>query len=93
MVGEARLAHRRGLCSPETVARQERLLARLGLPVHAPDTDVEAVLAAMSHDKKSRDGRVPFVLAPEIGAFRVEYGIPREDVRAVIEGLLAPPAR
>lgn len=91
MVGEARLAHRRGLCSAETVARQERLLARLGLPVHSPDTGVEAVLAAISHDKKSRDGRVPFVLAPEIGAFRVEYGIPREDVRAVLEGLLTPP--
>jgi len=93
MVGEARLAERRGLASGDTVARQERLLARLGLPVHAPDADVDAVLAAMSHDKKSRDGRVPFVLAPEIGAFRVEHGIPRDDVRAVLEGLLAPSAR
>jgi len=49
--------------------------------------DVEAVLAAMTRDKKSRDGQVPFVLAPEIGAFKVTYGIARDDVRTVIEGL------
>jgi 3-dehydroquinate synthetase len=55
--------------------------------VSAPAIDVDAVLAAITRDKKSKDGRVPFVLAPEIGAFRVEYGIPREDVRAVLEGL------
>ena len=93
MVGEARLARRRGLASEETVARQVRLLEKLGLPVHAPDTDIDAVLAAITRDKKSKDGRVPFVLAPEIGAFRVEYGIPREDVRAVLEGLLTPAPR
>ncbi len=87
MVGEARLARRLGLASDGTVARQERLLATLGLPVSAPAIDVDAVLAAITRDKKSKDGRVPFVLAPEIGAFRVEYGIPREDVRAVLEGL------
>ncbi len=90
MVGEARLARRLGLASDETVARQERLLTRLGLPVSAAAIDVDGVLAAITRDKKSRDGRVPFVLAPEIGAFRVEHGIPGEDVRAVLEGLQAP---
>ena len=94
MVGEARLARRRGLASEETVARQERLLdAGWACRSMRPDTDVDAVLAAITRDKKSKDGRVPFVLAPEIGAFRVEYGIPREDVRAVLEGLLTPAAR
>jgi 3-dehydroquinate synthase len=93
MVGEARLARRRGIASDETVVRQERLLEALGLPVRAAAIDVEAVLGAISHDKKSKDGRVPFVLAPEIGAFRVEYDIPREDVRAVIEGLQTSAAR
>jgi 3-dehydroquinate synthase len=87
MVGEARLACRLGLASDDTVVRQERLLAAMGLPVAAAPIDVDAVLAAITRDKKSRDGRVPFVLAPQIGAFRVEHGIPREDVRAVLEGL------
>ena len=87
MIAEARLAQRVGLASGETVARQERLLVALGLPVSAPAIDVDDVLAAITRDKKSRDDRVPFVLAPEIGTFRVEHGIPREDVRAVLEGL------
>jgi 3-dehydroquinate synthase len=92
MVGEARLARRRGLASDETVARQERLLEALGLPVRAPGIAVDTVMEAMSHDKKAKDGRIPFVLAPEIGRFRVEYDIPRDDVRAVLEGLQTPAA-
>jgi 3-dehydroquinate synthase len=92
MVGEARLARRRGLASHETVARQERLLEALGLPVRAPGIAVDTVMEAMSHDKKAKDGRIPFVLAPEIGRFRVEYDIPRDDVRAVLEGLQTPAA-
>jgi 3-dehydroquinate synthase len=87
VAGEARLARRLGLASADTVARQERLLAVLGLPVSTGAIDVEAVMTAMTRDKKSRDGRLPFVLAPEIGSFRLEHGIPREDVRAVLEEL------
>jgi 3-dehydroquinate synthetase len=40
----------------------------------------ERVVEALSHDKKSRDGRVPFVLAPEIGAFRIIYDVPRTTI-------------
>ena len=87
MVGEARLAERLGVASGETVARQQRLLEHVGLPTRAGGLDVDAVLAAMTRDKKSRDGQVPFVLAPDIGTFKVVYGVPREDVRAVVEGL------
>jgi 3-dehydroquinate synthase len=87
MVGEARLGQRLGLASEDTVARQRALLDVLGLPTRASGIDVEAVLAALTRDKKSRDGQVPFVLAPAIGTFKVTYGIARDDVRAVIEGL------
>jgi len=87
MVGEARLGQRLGLTSEDTVARQRALLEVLGLPTRASGIDVEAVLAALTRDKKSRDGQVPFVLAPAIGAFKITYGIARDDVRAVIEGL------
>jgi 3-dehydroquinate synthase len=87
MVAEARLAQRLGLASEETTNRQRRLLEAVGLPTRAGGIDVEAVLSAMTRDKKSRDGQVPFVLAPEIGAFKVIYGIGRDDVRAVVGGL------
>jgi 3-dehydroquinate synthetase len=45
------------------------------------------VLAAIAHDKKARDGRVPFVLAPSIGAFRVVYDVAPADVRAALATL------
>jgi 3-dehydroquinate synthase len=89
IVAEARLAGRLGLADPETVARQERLLDALGLPTRIPPLDVDALLGAMSRDKKARDGRVPFVLAPRIGAFRLVYDVSPADVRAVIAGLHA----
>jgi 3-dehydroquinate synthase len=87
IVAEARLARRLGLASDDTVARQERLLAAVGLPVSASAIDTDAVVAAIGRDKKSRDGRVPFVLAPRIGAFRLVSDVPEADVRAVLAGL------
>jgi 3-dehydroquinate synthetase len=45
------------------------------------------VLAAIRRDKKARDGRVPFVLAPSIGAYRVVYDVRIEDVRAALAEL------
>src|SRR5213594_4458347 len=87
IVAEARLARRLGIAGAETVARQERMLDALGLPVRDASIDVEPVVAAISRDKKAKDGRVPFVLAPRIGAFRLVYDVPAADVRAVIDSL------
>jgi 3-dehydroquinate synthase len=87
IVAEARLAQRLGVAGGDTAERQERLLAALGLPVRADDVDPAAVLDAIRRDKKSRDGRVPFVLAPEIGAYRVVYDVRHDDVRAILAGL------
>ncbi len=84
IVAEARLARRLGVADEATAARQERLLDRLGLPVRATRVDVEAVLSAITHDKKARDGRVPFVLAPRLGEFRVVYDVPPAEVRAAV---------
>jgi 3-dehydroquinate synthase len=85
IVAEARLARRLGIASDATVARQERLLAAVGLPIRAPAIDADAVLAAITRDKKARDGRVPFVLAPRIGAFRLAYDVDHDLIRAVLE--------
>jgi 3-dehydroquinate synthase len=87
MVAEARLARRLGIASHETIARQQRVLEALGLPVRAPSIDVESVLSAMTRDKKAKDGRVPFVLAPRIGAFQIVYDAPPAEVRTAIASL------
>jgi 3-dehydroquinate synthase len=87
IVAEARLARQLTLADEATVARQERLLARLGLPVHAGAVDTDAVLTAITHDKKARDGRVPFVLAPRLGEFRVVYDVGSAEIRAILHEL------
>jgi 3-dehydroquinate synthase len=87
LVAEAHLAERLGLAASATTRRQEALLRSLGLPVRAAGLDIEAVLAAITHDKKARDGRVPFVLAPAIGAFRVVYDVAPGDVLGALAAL------
>jgi 3-dehydroquinate synthase len=87
IVAAARLAHRLGVASAETVERQEGLLAAVGLPVRLSDVDHDAVMAAVARDKKARDGTVPFVLAPRIGECRVVRDVPAELIRSVLKEL------
>jgi 3-dehydroquinate synthase len=84
IAAEARLAERLGVGSRETANRQIELLRAVGLPVRDSGAPPSAVLEALARDKKSREGRVPFVLAPEIGRFTVVFDVPRE---AVLETL------
>src|SRR5438874_8394443 len=88
IVAEARLASRLGVASEAVAGRQERLLATVGLPARAGRLDTEAVLDAMTHDKKARDGRVPFVLAPDLGQFRVVYDVAPDAIRATLGELV-----
>jgi 3-dehydroquinate synthase len=88
IVAEARLAERLGLADAATRRRQEALLHAVGLPIRGARVDAGAVLAAITHDKKARDGRVPFVLAPSIGAFRIVYDVAPPDVRAALGSIM-----
>jgi len=76
IAAEAGLAERLGLAKPGVRARQVRLLEAVGLPVRGAGEAPDRVVEALSRDKKARDGRVPFVLAPEIGAFRLVFDVP-----------------
>jgi 3-dehydroquinate synthase len=87
MVAEARLAERLGLASATTTRRQVDLLRAVGLPVEGSGAEPTAVLEALGRDKKSRNGRVPFVLAPEIGRFKVVFDVPREAVLDTLKEL------
>jgi 3-dehydroquinate synthase len=93
LVAEAHLAEALGLATAATTRRQEAVLTAVGLPVRASDVDATAVLEATTRDKKSRDGRVPFVLAPAIGAFRVVYDVQPDDVRGAVARLGSPEPR
>jgi len=87
IAAEAHLAERVGVAGPATVQRQVRLLEAVGLPVRGAGVDPGAVLEAMGRDKKARDGKLPIVLAPEIGAFRLTTDVPRAAILATLEAL------
>src|SRR2546426_3660044 len=77
VAAEAGVAERLGLATTETRARQVRLLEAMGLPVREVGEAPERVIEAMARDKKGKEGRVPFVLAPEIGRFRIVFDVPK----------------
>lgn len=87
IAAEARLAERLGIGSPAVTKRQLSLLAAVGLPVSEAQVAPAAVIEALSRDKKSRDGRLSFVFAPEIGRFRIVSDVPRVAVLEVLKEL------
>ncbi len=78
------LALRTGRFSASEHMRVLALLALLRLPLVTPFDDVDALLAAMSVDKKTRGGALRFVLPRALGD--VEYGVtvPSRTLRAVL---------
>ena len=87
IAAEARLAERLGVGSRETAVRQIELLRAVGLPVRDSGAAPLAVLEALGRDKKAREGRVPFVLAPAIGRFTVVFDVPQETVLETLQEL------
>ncbi len=77
IAAEAGIAERLGVARPGVRERQVRLLEAVGLPVRSVGEAPERVVEALGRDKKAKDGRVLFVLAPEIGAFRLVFDVPR----------------
>ena len=87
IAAEARLAERLGVGSRGTADRQIELLRAVGLPVRDSGATPSAVLEALGRDKKAREGRVPFVLVPEIGRFTVVFDVPRQAVLETLQEL------
>ncbi len=82
----ARLAVRLGALTPASAARQEALLARLGLPTRVPrGVSLSLVTEALRRDKKARDGRLVFVLTPSMGSARLR---PLRSIRLVSRVLI-----
>jgi 3-dehydroquinate synthase len=88
IAAEARLAERLGIGSSAATKRQLSLLAAVGLPVAGIQVEPAAAVEALSRDKKSRDGRISFVFAPDIGSFRLLSDVPREAVLEVLKELV-----
>jgi 3-dehydroquinate synthase len=68
LVAETAMAERLGLAEAGTHARTTALLTALGLPVTLPlPLPADAILAAMTADKKNRDAVIRFALPAAIG--------------------------
>lgn len=83
------LSVRLGLCPQQDAERVTRHLKAVGLPagivdVGAPRPQVDALLAAMSHDKKVKDGKLTFILARGLGQAFVTSDVPLEAVKEVL---------
>jgi len=73
MAAAASLAHEAGMFSSEDMARQNALLAALGLPTQYTGGQVQAedILAAMQVDKKVAGKQVRWIMPQRIGAVTV----------------------
>jgi 3-dehydroquinate synthase len=67
MVAAAHMAAELGRGTPELAARITDLIDRLGLPISARGYDVDAVYAAMAHDKKRAGKKLRFIVPQAIG--------------------------
>lgn len=89
MMGAAEISRRMGLLSPTVVERQHAILARFGLPLHAPaGVEVEQVLAAMTLDKKVSAKAIRWVLLEDVGRTVLRDNVPLEMVREVVQDLI-----
>jgi len=87
MVGSARLARRFGY-EGTIEAETERLLSKVGLPVRIPaGIDPDAVMKAMSHDKKFSEGKMVFVVPTAIGRVEIRGDVPVEWVKEIVAQL------
>jgi 3-dehydroquinate synthase len=87
MVAEARLAERIGWLAAGVAPRLVALLERFGLPTSAPGLDPDALLEAMSRDKKNQKGKTRFVLPRGIGRVELTDAPSEADVKAVLAQL------
>ena len=87
MIHASRLAERLELIDAEVTQRQVRLLEQLGLPTALPEGATfspDDVLDRMRLDKKSKQGRIRFILPTRLGHVRLVDDVPEEHVRAVL---------
>ena len=80
----ARVSQQLGKISAKDCERIDALLRRAGLPIRAPDIDVDELLAAMQLDKKAGSGGLRVILLEHIGAATICPAPPVDQLRTII---------
>lgn len=86
MVLAAELSRQLGWLTEHDVQRVVALIAAAGLPVQAPDLGETQWLQWMSHDKKVAQGKIRFVLMPQLGTAKIVEDVPTTALNAVLKG-------
>jgi 3-dehydroquinate synthase len=90
MVAAAHIGRELGLLTAEEEARQNRLIARYGLPLRAPGIDVDTVIDAMSLDKKVSAKSLRWILLDGLGRTVIRDDVPMSLVREAVELVTTP---
>jgi 3-dehydroquinate synthase len=84
MMAAALLGHEIGLTAADDVSRIVSLVRRMGALPPWPRVPPEKLISAMHSDKKTRAGKLRFVLAPRIGEAESCDGVPLETLERVL---------
>ncbi len=84
MVAAARIAVESGRADVSLADRIEAILLAWELPVRCPPFDADAILAAMTHDKKKQGYGLRWALPRAIGQVEIIANVPVQVVRSVL---------
>jgi len=87
LIGASWIARHRGMLAQSAYDRVASAVDRLGPRPRISDLAPAALLEAISHDKKARAGRVPFVLPTAIGSVVVQHDVQPPEIRRALRVL------
>ena len=87
MIAASRLAHSTGMLSAKEAQRIERLVLLTGPLPPWPRESPDRLIEIMGSDKKTRGGKLRFVLPSKIGRVRTVEGVPVKRVRQILAWL------
>lgn len=85
----ADIAAKVGTLTPEGAVSIKQSVTALGRLPRLNDLQVNEIVAAMAHDKKASQGKLPFILPTRVGEVIVRDDIPAATVRSAVRTLLA----
>jgi 3-dehydroquinate synthase len=85
MICAAELSARSGYLKSNDLERIERLIEKAGLPNKIKGSTADELIEYMQRDKKTRTGKLRFILLERIGRAFVSDAPPLKDIRAVLK--------
>ena len=88
MMGAAKIGELLQTMNLDDVERQKEVLQAYGLPISAPALNSEAIISAMTSDKKTTGGSISWVLLDGIGKAITNNEVPDKYVREALKFVL-----